>query len=118
MYTIHMDTTSSQALMIRLNEDMRSALKARDLETANTLKSLLARIANAEAVPVNYLTAHTSLVAPTEVPRKELSEDDLRAIIEAEIAELDDALKALGDTVTDYRSELQKKITIISRYLG
>lgn len=73
----------------QMKADLIQAMKARQSATVATLRALLAAIDNAEAVPIE---ASALLVEPVlgqqhEVPRKLLSADDIRQIIEKEAEE-------------------------------
>lgn len=73
----------------QMKVDLTQAMKARENATVATLRSVLAAIDNAEAVPVNETTF---LVEPVlgqrhEAPRKLLSTDDIQQIIQKEIDE-------------------------------
>ena len=85
------------ALADRLRSDLTTALRARDRTTATVLRTVLGAIANAEAVPVPQAAppvaegaiAGASLgLGATEAPRRELDEDDVRAILVAEHEDL------------------------------
>jgi uncharacterized protein YqeY len=95
-----MPTTSIQ---VRLRIALTEALRSRDSIAASALRSALGAVANAEAVP----SAHTSRVAGSEhvagavaglgaaeAPRRELTEQDVTAIVAAEIS---DRRSAAGD---------------------
>jgi uncharacterized protein len=61
-----------------LRDELTAAIKARDRVAVAALRSALAAIANAEAVPVDGLGA-------VEVERRHLTEADLRSIVVAEV---------------------------------
>jgi len=69
----------------RLKADLLQAMKARQSSTVTVLRTTLAAIDNAEAVEIDAATA-TALGQPTEVPRKLLTEADIQAILQREIA--------------------------------
>ncbi len=84
------------ALRARLRADLTAAMKARRPESVSALRSALAAIDNAEAVeeaggPVEETSAHVAGaregVGSAEARRRALSEDDLRAILRAEVEE-------------------------------
>lgn len=105
---------NSDNLVERIRFDMRAAMKAGRPAETNTLKSLLARFSNAEAVPQDGVSASKG-VGSTEAPRKLLNATDLHAIIDDEISELQEVIDQLDDQ-SSYRTELQDKIIILSRY--
>lgn len=72
----------------RMKADLRQAMKARQSATVATLRSALAAIDNAEAVPVDDQTPIIPLVTHSpDVPRKVLSAADIRAILQKEVDE-------------------------------
>jgi len=92
-----------------LRERMASALtasmKARDRVAVAALRSALARVANAEAVPVDTVPRAGAVeaaavgVGAADAPRRELSEAEVRQVVEAEVAEHEGAaahLTAVG----------------------
>ena len=101
----------NQTLTVTIQNDMREAMKRRDMVTTDILKSLLARIANAEAVDADNYSPDT-----TEVSRKVLSKDDIHTLVNDEINELEHALTQLGDVQNNYGIELQSKIAILRPY--
>lgn len=82
-------------LHARLRGDLTAALRERDRDTVGVLRTVLSAIANAEAQPVagSTPTSHVANgriagasagVGATEVARRELDEDEVRAIVQAE----------------------------------
>ncbi|HEY4464458.1 MAG TPA: hypothetical protein VGN41_17460 [Streptosporangiaceae bacterium] len=82
----------------RLGRALRDALKARDQVAASALRSALAAIANAEAVPPAasppsgpttnpYVAGAAAGVGGAEAERRVLSDAETGAIVQAEIAE-------------------------------
>ncbi|MER7555385.1 hypothetical protein ABTZ46_00495 [Nocardioides sp. NPDC126508] len=82
-------------LQARLRADLLTARKARDTTATAVLRSTLAAIANAEALPVAETALSTEGpiagaaigVGATEAARRDLSDDDIRSIISAEQSE-------------------------------
>jgi hypothetical protein len=82
---------------VRLGRALRDALKARDQVAASALRSALAAIANAEAVPPAaspagaatnpYVAGAAAGVGGAEAERRVLSDAETGAIVQAEIAE-------------------------------
>lgn len=77
----------------RLRHDLTAALRARDRELVRVLRTVLSALANAEAQPHQPVaTRHTEGViagaalglGASEVPRRELADDDVVAILRAE----------------------------------
>lgn len=108
-----------QQFLTLLAQDMRTALKARDTLQANTLKSLMARLANAEAVPVDATlqTVLADTTIPHEAPRKQLNYADAQQILQAEITELNIAINHLDTNTSEYKAELLKARSVLSHYL-
>ncbi|MEV0245980.1 hypothetical protein AB0H76_05240 [Nocardia sp. NPDC050712] len=76
----------------RLRAALTVAMKARDRDAAAALRSALGAIDNAEAVEApraraGAIEASAAGLGAAEVPRRELTEDDIAAIVRAEIAE-------------------------------
>ena len=84
-------TNATIPLRQRLKADLHSAMKARQNNVVTTLRSALAEIDNAEAVEVD-----TSLVPlmgrSDDVPRKVLTEAQIRAILQREANQIKMAL--------------------------
>lgn len=105
----------------QMKVDLIEAMKARQSATVATLRSVLAAIDNAEAVPVSKES--TLPVEPMpgqrhEVPRKLLSTDDIRQIVQKEVDERQaNSVKyaALGRKAEAER--LQTAATLIATYL-
>ncbi|MBL8098430.1 MAG: GatB/YqeY domain-containing protein [Anaerolineales bacterium] len=112
-----MNTETQKPIREQLKHGLKAAMKARQNEVVSVLRSALSAIDNAEAVPLD-----DSMVAVVgrlnEVPRKELSEEDMRAIVQAEA----DALKT---SIAGYQSigkleeaeGLQTQWEALSQYL-
>ncbi len=78
---------SPMPLRARLKADLPKAMKARQSNTVNALRTVLAAIDNAEAVEVD--TSRVPLVGRSnDVQRKVLTEEDIAAILQREIADL------------------------------
>lgn len=81
-----------EPLRDRLRAALPAALKNRDRATAATLRATLAAIDNAEAVDVDTVRAGAIEASPVglgvaEAARRELTEADVAAIVQAEIDE-------------------------------
>lgn len=109
-------------LIERIRQDMRQALKDRDRNTLDELRSLLARISNAEAITPpevvsgGHVAGAAQGVGSTEAQRKQLSLADVRAIITDEAHEIESSLPGIDQT-SDYAAQLREKLTIIQKYL-
>jgi uncharacterized protein YqeY len=90
----------SETLRERLKAALPTAMKQRDAVLLPALRSTLAALDNAEAVPVTdsgpAALEHTPLgVGVREAERRPLSEDDVRRLVHAEIAERESAARDL-----------------------
>ncbi len=112
----------AQSLKARLRADLGVAIKARDPALAKVIRTLIGAIDNAQAIDLG--NAHEKYVERTfgdssgEVPRKQLSNEDLRAIILSEIDEravLAAQFEASGHS--GRASELREETRIIEVYL-
>ena len=64
----------TDAVVEQMKHDLLEARKSRDLLSVDALQSVLARITNAEAVPMSDVSAPLTIgVGATEVARKELT---------------------------------------------
>lgn len=105
----------------QMKADLRQAMKARQSATVATLRALLAAIDNAEAVPVPAATIPVEpiLGQSHEVPRKLLSADDIRQIIQKEADERREAsVKYANLGLSDEAERLQTTATLIETYLN
>ena len=102
----------------RLRDDLGRAMKARDRARVNVLRTALAAIANAEAPPVNA-PAWPPLAGPAEHPRLELTEADVRRILEREVTERQEAAAAYvtGGRAGDAET-LDAEVAVLRSYLG
>lgn len=102
----------------RIRDDLLQARKNHEQLTVQALQSLLARIANAEAVPADSIAGDTVGVGATEAPRKLLSAEDVQAVIRLEIDELHEAHDRMSVYPDHhYTRDLAQKIAIVSRYV-
>lgn len=106
----------------RLRADLTAALRRRDRSAVSTLRSVLATIANAEAVPVDdrrvtvegpVAGAVTGLGA-AEAPRRELSEDDVRALV---ARDRDELLAAAAVVPPERAGALRAAAELLATYL-
>ena len=98
--------------------DLRTAMKARDRVRVAVLRSALGAIANAEAVPTAARPNVDGTNLVTEVPRRELDEADVLAIVVAELDELTrDAERLPRDHDARILAELEARIAVLEGYL-
>jgi uncharacterized protein len=96
-----------QDIEARLRAALNDALRTRDVVAAFAVRSALAAIGNAEAVPAETVPAGT-----TEVARRVLGPAETRRIVEAEIGERESAAgqyeqNGHGDRAGTLRREAQ-----------
>ena len=106
-----------ESLHSRLSADLRTAMKARDKTAMDTLRCLLAVLDNAGAQdPVSAPSAVVGLSA--EVPRRVLTQNELHALMQAEIT-------SRRAAVIDYErggrhqdaARLRAELSLVSRYV-
>lgn len=105
----------------RLKSGLLAARKAQDRIRMDALQSVLTRIVNAEAVPLDPQHKASDLhrgVGSTEAARRTLSGQDTRQVIQDEIDELHDAIISIGEhTNLPYTAELKQKVDLLLTYL-
>jgi uncharacterized protein YqeY len=119
--------TSPAALAARLRAALRAALRSRDMVAAAAIRSALGAIGNAEAVPpggspvrpVGSQHIAGAGLGAAEVPRRALTEDDVAAIVAAEVTERQsaaDQYQRLGRE--DQAALLRREVAILVALLG
>ncbi|NYE37219.1 hypothetical protein F4692_002352 [Nocardioides cavernae] len=97
--------TTSSPLRDRIRAALLDARRARDAETVSTLRTALAALENAEAVPTDTSAGAIEDapvgVGATEARRRVLSDADERALLDAEIASLHEAGRAYACSVPE-----------------
>ena len=97
--------TTDSPLRSRLRAALVDARRARDAETVSTLRTALAALENAEAVPTGSVAGALEDapvgVGAAEAERRVLSEADELAVLDAEIAALDEAGRAYACSVPE-----------------
>ncbi|WP_207208586.1 hypothetical protein [Nocardioides oleivorans] len=111
--------TTDSPLRSRLRRALLEARRARDAETVSTLRTALAALENAEAVPAEA-TAGALEDAPigvgaTEAPRRVLSDADEVAVLDAEIASLREAGRAYACSVPERAAAARQAAGRLSR---
>jgi uncharacterized protein len=112
----------------RLRQDLTAALKARDVSTANALRSAIAAIENAEAVDTNgpeprrasseHIAGATAGAGSSDVQRRELSDADVIAVIRLQVQERAEAagvFEQLGEMKQAER--LRHEAAVLRKYL-
>ncbi|SFP06539.1 hypothetical protein SAMN05421810_101854 [Amycolatopsis arida] len=109
-----------------LRDDLRVALRSRDRVAITALRSALAAIDNAEAIPLDGPVAGSEHVAgaavglgSAEAERRLLTEEDLRSILEQEIRERRVAAAEYERHGRDDRAQrLRAEADILSQHLS
>jgi uncharacterized protein YqeY len=103
-----------------LHDGLKTALKEKDRVALTALRSALAAIDNAEAVPLDHPVDNGSAagVGATEVERLHLTEADVRSIVEKEVRERTVAAQEYERLGRDDVAErLRSEAGVLSRYL-
>jgi len=111
-------TNAVEPLRARLSADLRTAMKARDKSTIDTLRCLLAVLDNAGAQdPAAYPSEVFG--ASSEVPRKSLTEEELQALLRAEVSSRNAAATQYerGGRRQD-AARLRAELALIGRYVA
>jgi uncharacterized protein YqeY len=97
----------------RLQTSLTEAMRARDAAATSVLRTTLSAIANAEAVDVPPGTT------ATELPRRHLSEDDIRAVVRGERDDLvTTAAELRAHGRADDADELETKAAVLRSLLA
>ncbi|WP_236652138.1 GatB/YqeY domain-containing protein [Streptacidiphilus neutrinimicus] len=122
-------TSRPMPLRDRLRDALAVAIKARDRLSTSVLRATLGEIENAEAVPTETASGVTrpgSLaieqspvgVGAAEVARRVLTEDDVHAIVRAELAEREAAAGTCRRAGRPEQAErLQEEIEVLAAFL-
>lgn len=114
--------TTASPLRDRLRAALLQARKDRDAETVSTLRTALAALENAEAVPSNAsagaLEDAPVGVGATEADRRVLSDDEERAVLATEIASLHEARRAYACSVPERAIVARRAAQTLSGLLG
>jgi uncharacterized protein YqeY len=112
----------------RLSADLTTALRARDRDAVRVLRTVLSAISNAEAPPGSAGAASLPSGGPiagaveglgaTEVDRRVLDDDQVRAIVEGEHAERVEAAEDLESRgANDPAAVLRREAEFLELYL-
>ena len=117
-------------LQRQLRNDLTDALRARDGRTVRVLRTVLSAIANAEAQPIadqhppsvrfaGGIAGAADGLGGGEAPRRELAEQDIRAIVESERAERIAAAQNLSARgAPEAAADLHAEAALLERYLS
>ena len=101
-----------------LQAGLAPAMRARDAPRVSVLRTTLAAVANAEAVDASGAQPAPGAYA-TDVPRRHLSDDEVRAVVVATRDELRAAeaeLRTVGQA--DAAADLATQAAVLDGYLG
>jgi uncharacterized protein len=111
-----------------LRDDLKAALKARNRVAITALRSALAAMENAESVPADrpldsstgneHVAGAATGLGAADVERRQLTEADLRSIVENEMRERSvaaDEYEQIGRT--DLAERLRAEAEVLSRYV-
>ena len=112
--------TTESPLRTQLRSALLDARLARDTVATSTVRTVLAALENAEAVPVGSVHAAGAIedsvrgVGEADAPRRVLSDADERAILEAEIASLDEAVAAYDGVAPERAAAARAGIKVLA----
>lgn len=99
----------------RLKGDLAAALRDRDRETAGVLRVLIAAVDNAGAVAAGPALG---VEGSAEAPRRQVSEEEVQAILRGEAEELRDAIAGyIAHGREDAAEPLRDRLVVVERYL-
>ncbi|WP_420121076.1 hypothetical protein [Nakamurella sp.] len=122
-------TTPPDHIRARLRSGLTAAMKARDKEAVAALRTALAAIDDAEAVPVpapaagpaatgEYVAGTGVGLGSTEAARRELTLDDLHAVVRGQIDErVAEAATYDGLGRADAADRLRREAALLETYL-
>jgi uncharacterized protein len=101
----------------RMRRDLADAMRARDTTTMSWLRTMLGAIGNAESVEVD---GHAAPVVGrhADVPRRDLTDDDRRALVRSEIRSMREAAEQMRSVDRPERAQdLHDGAEFLARYL-
>lgn len=117
-----MTEDASLALVERLRADLKTAMREKRARDVSVLRSLIATVDNAQAVPVDASRKASDMLQfgdrAAEVPRRSLSADDVARLLALEIAERREAADELIVHSSERAQQLLNEIEVIERYAG
>ena len=112
----------ANAFIQHLHEQLRLARKAREVIRVHVLQSLIARIDNAEAIPIRdqntrysdneFFAGAKSGLGSTEAVRKRLTINDIARIIDDEIKEIQHTIEEVHGQES-YTEVMRQKLEIL-----
>ena len=108
---------SAVALKERLRADLKAAMQARAADEVRLLRTLIAAVDNAEAVPGEHKNIQRAFGDPSgEVARRELYGEDLATLLGHEIEERLAAAAGYDASQPDLAARLRADAALIGRY--
>lgn len=107
-------------LQAQIRAALTAAMRARDKPAVAALRSALAALANAEAVPVESMPRAGAVessrlgVGAADAPRHTLTADEEDAVLAAEIAEREAAITHLEAAAPERTEALRREIDVLS----
>lgn len=116
---------TGMSIRLRMRQALPEAMRARDKAAVSALRSTLAALDNAEAVPADEVEPRGSAleqspvgVGATEAARRELSEHLVVDVVRAEAAErLDVAARLTAPAHADRAARLRAEADVLLRFL-
>ena len=115
-----------EKIKLKLSADLKNAMKEKNEIAIKTIRSLISEIDNAGAVIVEKpkimpmsggIAGATDGVGSSEVPRRELSEIEIRQIIQKEIDEISKTIELVKQHSQLDTEQFIKQIEILKKYL-
>lgn len=117
-----METKQNSPFTLSIREQMKmdltAAMKAREMVTVSTLRTVLGAIDNAEAVPITTPLEYSN-GKTNDVPRKQLTQTDIEQILRQELNTRQAAALKYQDLGKEGEAaRLQQEADVIAHYLG
>lgn len=101
-----------------LRADLSTALRKRDKTETSAIRTLISAIENAGAVEAT-LSAEPKVGTDHDVPRRELEDADVTAIIQRERDEITEAIERYRELgAAEQVEDLEVRLQIVDRYVG
>ena len=115
-----------EKIKLKLSTDLKTAMKEKNEIAIKTIRSLISEIDNAGAViieepkvmPMSGGIAYaTDGIGSSEIPRKELSEIEIREIVQREIDEINKTIELVKQHSQFDTQQFVEQINILKKYL-
>lgn len=101
----------------QLRADLAISLRERRSIEVSAIRTLIGALENAEAVEVEH-SSEVKTGFGHDVPRRELTDREVRDILERERSDVVNAMVRYGDLgLDDHVAEMKARLTIIERYV-